>query len=184
LLPLSAMRISRCAWHPRNFGHAKLLGVRSWRGLGVAFTPGLCDKCAARIHPAVRPMVVRGVEVPKPGCTAIVVGVSAVMMTTGLVLVARPTSDVPPGEVPPHRVASLPPEMPPSQVASPHQGTRQPRETLPRRRRSSTLPAPGRLAQAIHPGSPTSPGRISLARTTPLTEASTPWTGRGLDQSP
>jgi hypothetical protein len=183
LLPSSAMRISRCAWHPRNFGHAKLLGIR-WRGRGVAFTGGLCDKCAARIHPAVRPMVVRGVEVPKRGCTAIVVGVSAVMMTTGLVLVVWPISDVPPSEFPRYRVASQPREVPPPHVASPHQGTRQLRETPLRRRRSSTLPAPGRLAQATHPGSPASPGRVFLARTGRVMEVSTPWTGRGFDQSP
>jgi len=185
LLLSDAVLISRCVWHPRNYGHAKLLGVSSWRGRGVAFTDGLCDKCAVRIHPGVRPMVVRGVEVPKPGCTAIVVVVSAVTMTTGLVLVARPTSDVPPGAFPRHRVASQPREIPLPHVASPHQGTRQPREAPPRRLRSSTLPQPVRLAQATHPGSRMSAGRVSLARTSRLTQASsTPRTGRDLDQSP
>lgn len=150
------MRISRCAWHPRNYGHAKLLGVRSWRGRGIAFTAGLCDKCAARIHPAVRPMVIREVKMPKRGGTAIVVGVCAAM--TGLVVVAWPTSDVPPREFPAHRMPSLPREMPPPHVAL--------------------------LPQGTHSGSPVSAGRVSLARTSRLTEPSTPRAWQDLYQAP
>jgi len=195
LLLSSTVLISRCVWHPRNYGRAKLLGVSSWRGWGFAFTDGLCDKCAVRIHPAVRPMVVRDVEMPKRGCGAIVVVVSAVM-TVLVVLVARPISDVPRREFPTDHVASLPREMPPpgvpsppqgaslpretppSRVASPPQGAPLPREAPPRRLRSSTLPRPVRLAQATHPGSPASAGRLSRARASRPTESSTARTGR------
>jgi hypothetical protein len=123
---------------------------------------------------------------PKPGCTAIVVvaSVSAVMMT-GLVLVARPTPDVRPREFPKHHVAPSPREMPPPRVASSHQQALLRREMTPRRARPITLPQPVRLAEATHPGSRISAGRVSLARTSRLTEASsTPRTGRDLDQSP
>ena len=178
------MRISRCVWHPRNYGHAKLLGVNIWRGRGFAFTAGLCDKCAVRIHPAIRSQVVRGVELPKRGCRAIVVVVSvyAVMMT-GLLLVARPTPDVLPREFPKHHVAP-PREMAPPRVAASHQQALLRREMPPRHAKLSTLQRPVRLAQATHPGSRMSAGRVSLARTSRLTEASTPRTERDLYQAP
>jgi hypothetical protein len=53
--------VSRYAWHTRNYGHPKLLGVKDWRGRGIGFTDGLCRRCAERIHPAVRPLVIREV---------------------------------------------------------------------------------------------------------------------------
>jgi hypothetical protein len=165
------MRISRCVWHPRNYGHAKLLGVSSWRGRGVAFTAGLCDKCAARIHPAARPNGVRGVDVPKHGRTAAIVVVLLAVMT-GLVLVVRPASDVPSREMPPPGVASRPQEAP------------LPHEAPPRRLMSSTLPRPGRVTQPTHPESPAPAGRVSRARASRPTESSTPRTGRLLYQSP
>jgi hypothetical protein len=42
------MFVRRCAWHRKYHGYAKLLGVASWRGWGVAFSDGMCTGCAAR----------------------------------------------------------------------------------------------------------------------------------------
>jgi len=44
------MLISRCAWHPRYFGHLHWSGVASWRGFGIRFTDGICEKCLERFR--------------------------------------------------------------------------------------------------------------------------------------
>jgi hypothetical protein len=86
--------ISRCAWHPRTYGHGKLLGVSRWSGWRVEFTDGICPRCATRLQ-ARR----RGETEPAPravgGQTSEVVVVALGVMT-GLVLIAQPTNDTPP----------------------------------------------------------------------------------------
>jgi hypothetical protein len=87
--------IRRCAWHPRNFGHGKLLGVVGWRVLRIDFTHGICERCAARVaarpgRPDVQPLATL-----QTGHIAGMVLV-ALAVITGLVLVARPTNDAPP----------------------------------------------------------------------------------------
>jgi hypothetical protein len=86
--------ISRCAWHPRTYGHSKLLGVSCWSGWRVEFTDGICPRCATRLQ-ARR----RGEMEPAPpsisGQTSEVI-VVALSVMTGLVLIAQPTNDTPP----------------------------------------------------------------------------------------
>ena len=162
--------ISRCAWHDRNYGHAKLLGVSTWRGRGIAFTNGLCSRCAARINPAVPPQVIRGVT--KRGCPATVAGLSAVMMA--LMQGGGLAPHVPSRELRSHHAASLPREFrsPPGELASPPK--RAPLRT------PGTPPRPVRMAQA-HSRPPASATRISLPCTVSFTESSA---GRRSHQSP
>lgn len=55
------MFVRRCAWHRKYNGHAKFLGVSSWRGWGVTFSDGMCRDCAAKaraewqLPPSTRP---------------------------------------------------------------------------------------------------------------------------------
>lgn len=55
------MFVRRCAWHRKYNGHAKFLGVSSWRGWGVTFSDGMCRECAAKaraewqLPPSTRP---------------------------------------------------------------------------------------------------------------------------------
>ena len=87
--------MARCAWHPQNHGHGKVLGVTSWRGLRIDFTDGICDTCAARMAAPPRGSTGDpGVETKDGHTSEIVVVALAVMI--GLVLVARPTHDAPP----------------------------------------------------------------------------------------
>lgn len=44
------MLIGRCAWHTKYHGYPALEGVRSWRGLWVRFTDGICPDCAQRFR--------------------------------------------------------------------------------------------------------------------------------------
>jgi hypothetical protein len=92
------MVILRCAWHPRNYGRAKWLGIRSWHGRGVVFKDALCKRCAPRIHPDVRARI--GLEVPRQGCTA---GLLALLLalSTAIAVVARPATDLRLGDVTP-----------------------------------------------------------------------------------
>jgi len=39
------MLIGRCAWHRQYHGYPLLQGVASWRGLGLRFTDGICERC-------------------------------------------------------------------------------------------------------------------------------------------
>lgn len=87
------MLISRCAWHPRNYGHTKLLGIASWRGLTVGFTDGICPKCAERVRSprkrggAGRPPIARG---GGRISAAVVVSLGVV---TGLLMAAQPANE-------------------------------------------------------------------------------------------
>ncbi len=88
------MLISRCAWHLQNYGHFKLLGVVSWRGLRVEFTDGICLKCGARVHASQLRRDAEG-SAPAPGGSSrgseIVVVVLAV--AAGLMVIAQPVND-------------------------------------------------------------------------------------------
>lgn len=53
------MLISRCAWHPRYFGHPYWSGVASWRGLAIRFTDGICARCVERFRDENRPFLDR-----------------------------------------------------------------------------------------------------------------------------
>jgi hypothetical protein len=114
--------ISRCAWHRRNYGHGKLLGVARWRGLRIDFTDGICEKCAARLNASFRRMHVgppagRGARATtsagrRGGQTSETI-VVALAVATGLLLIAHPTNDSPaPLDAPsvlPRTVAFAPP---------------------------------------------------------------------------
>ena len=86
--------ISRCAWHLQNYGHSKLLGVASWRGLRIEFTDGICLKCGARVRaseqrrPAESP-----VAAPSGGSWAFEIVVVLLALATGLMVIAQPVND-------------------------------------------------------------------------------------------
>lgn len=44
------MLIGRCAWHTKYRGYPAFSGVRSWRGLWLRFTDGICPECAQRFR--------------------------------------------------------------------------------------------------------------------------------------
>jgi hypothetical protein len=94
IAPLFCVLISRCAWHPRTYGHSKLLGVSRWLGWRVEFTDGICPRCATRLQ-ARRSDEVEPAAPSVSGRTSEVVVVALGVMT-GLVLIARPTNDAPP----------------------------------------------------------------------------------------
>jgi hypothetical protein len=85
--------ISRCGWHSRNYGYDKILGVRSWRGVGIEFTDGICRKCATRAY-AARQNFPDGLPRASGGggqtSEIVVVGLAVL---TGLVLIARPANE-------------------------------------------------------------------------------------------
>jgi hypothetical protein len=125
--------ISRCAWHRRYHGYTKLLGISSWWGLHVSFTDGICHKCAARVRADhLRARFDRGASTDRRD-TAWMPGLAAMSLSivVALVLVARPTHELPP--LPP--VVSL---MPPPVAVEP------PRVVEP----SATAPAPQPAAPA------------------------------------
>jgi hypothetical protein len=93
LLITIGMLISRCAWHPRNYGHAKLMGVASWRGLRIGFTDGICRKCAARVRAPGRRVDTGRDSVRRGGGRASAAGVAALAVLTGLVLAAQPANE-------------------------------------------------------------------------------------------
>jgi hypothetical protein len=187
-----AMLISRCVWHPRNYGHGKLLGVARWRGRGVGLVDGLCDRCAQRIHPAVRPQVIRGSAVPGRGST---LGIAAVIIAvmTALLLMARPTSNLPLRHGPDSSVRQVPHEPAPRQVShEPAPMVSLPPEPSPfrpgppHRLASREASRPSRLVPAAHRGSVTSAGKVSRARAArgPAGSGSLTGTGRVYYQSP
>jgi len=88
------MLISRCAWHLQNYGHFKLLGVASWRGLRVQFTDGICLKCAARVHATRRRQVTEGVAAAPGGSgRAFEIVAVALAVATALMVIAQPVND-------------------------------------------------------------------------------------------
>jgi hypothetical protein len=97
------MVILRCAWHPRNYGRPKLLGIKTWRGPGLTVKDALCRKCAARIHPDVRARF--GLDVPKPGCGVEVAILVLLAGTMAIGSLARPARDTLPVDLTPRRVA-------------------------------------------------------------------------------
>ena len=97
--------ISRCAWHRRYRGYPKLLGIVPGQGLHLSFTDGICQKCAERVradHLRIRvdrrPAVARRRGAWLPGLAAVTLS-----LVVALVLIARPTH-----ELPPPVVATLP----------------------------------------------------------------------------
>jgi hypothetical protein len=44
------MLVSRCAWHRRYHGYPLVSGIRSWRGLAIRFTDGICTRCLERFR--------------------------------------------------------------------------------------------------------------------------------------
>src|ERR1043166_2625318 len=102
------MLISRCAWHRRYHGYTKILGISSWQGLQPSFTDGICQKCAARVRADhLRARYDRGASADRrehawaPGLAAV-----SLAIMVSLVLIARPTHELPPL---PRAVAILPP---------------------------------------------------------------------------
>jgi hypothetical protein len=83
------MVIYRCCWHPRNHGHAKLLGIKSWGGRGLLFHDALCTKCAPRIHPDVRAKL--GLEVVTWRSRAVLAAIILVLSTVVGLMCVRPT---------------------------------------------------------------------------------------------
>jgi hypothetical protein len=173
--------ISRCVWHSRNHGHGKLLGVVRWRGRGVGLVDGLCDRCAQRIHPAVRPQVTRGGAVPRYGATLGLAAVAIAVMTA-LLLMARPTSNLPLRHGPDSSVRQVPREPAPM-VALPPESS--PFRQAPAHRLASRDPSrPTRLVPAVQRGSATSAGKVSRARAARPPAGSRPPNGRVYYQSP
>jgi hypothetical protein len=187
LLLSTLVQISRCVWHSRNYGHGKLLGISRWRGRGLAFVDGLCDRCAQRIHPEVRARVIHGGSVPRRGCTLGIVAV-ALSVVTALVLAAMPTSDLAFRHAPPSEVARLPEERPPSVTASlqapPLRRPPPLRQPSPSQATSGSSPRRARLAPAVHRAAPGFETRISRARASRPRETSRSATGRIFYQSP
>jgi hypothetical protein len=111
--------ISRCAWHRRYHGYTKVLGISSWEGLQLSFTDGICQKCAARVRADhLRSRYDRGASADRreppwvPGLVALTLG-----LVVTLVLIARPTHELPPPPV----VAMMPPPVavvPPAPLVS------------------------------------------------------------------
>jgi hypothetical protein len=91
--------IARCAWHRRYYGSERLLGVSSWRGVRIDFTDGICPKCAARLRADFRglPGGRRAGAPPAPDREAWVPGIAvvAVAVMIGVLLIARPTHELP-----------------------------------------------------------------------------------------
>jgi hypothetical protein len=174
--------ISRCVWHSRNYGHGKLLGVSRWGGRGLAFVDGLCDRCARRIHPEVRPRVIHGSALPRRGCT---IGIVAIVLSvvTGLVLAARPTSELSFRHAPAGGLVTPLPEETLPPVASWFREGPPLRQAPPSQVASAPLPRPTRLASAAH-RAPGSAARISRARASRPMEAPRSATGKIFYQSP
>jgi hypothetical protein len=136
------MLLSRCAWHPRNYGHGRLLGVASWRGLRIGFTDRICEKCAARVVSPTRRLPAADSPPRQGSGRASEVLVVALAVMTGLVLIARPTNDMPP----PHDAAALLPRT----AAIVQAPTRNWSIPPVRSRRPRSTPT-SRVAYRIHP---------------------------------
>jgi hypothetical protein len=100
--------IGRCAWHRRYYGVGRLLGVSSWRGLRIGFSDGICPKCAARVRSDLRISRARGRVAAdrRPWMPGLALVAAAVMIA--VLLVARPTHEMPA----PTLLASRPPAAP------------------------------------------------------------------------
>jgi hypothetical protein len=148
---LRGVLIARCAWHRRYYGSGRLLGVGTWRGVRIQFTDGICPKCAARVRSDFK-VSRRGGRVPAarhswmPG-----IAVVALAVMVALLLIARPTHDLPA----PANVALSPPTAPaigepaasPDLAASASPAPRDSRPALLTRVPSTSLrdaPGPGR----------------------------------------
>jgi hypothetical protein len=116
---MNVVLISRCAWHRRYYGYTRLLGISSWRGLQVSFTDGICQKCAARVRADhLRARFDRGASADQRD-TAWAPGLAAVSLAVvvALVLVARPTHELPVPPVVSLLPAASPAAEPAAQVA-------------------------------------------------------------------
>jgi hypothetical protein len=135
--------VSRCAWHPRTYGHGKLLGVSRWSGWRVEFTDGICPRCATRLQ-ARR----RGEVGPQPrsvsGQTSEAIVVALGVMT-GLVLIAQPITDAPPPLG--HHVSALPRVV----VAVPPPAVGRPAAKVRARRSPPVRAVPARRASIAPP---------------------------------
>jgi hypothetical protein len=132
------MRISRCVWHPRNFGHAKLLGVSDWRGLRIGFAERICKKCAARFRATLDR---RSVRTPPPagGARASEMAIVALGVMASLVLFARPKNDAPPPDT---TASSLPRSAALARPPAPEPAVRTRRSSAPRVRTVGQMPRP------------------------------------------
>ncbi len=59
------MMIGRCAWHPRYYGRPLWNAVVSWRGWGVAFSDGICERCLERFRIEHRAYLERRTRTPQ-----------------------------------------------------------------------------------------------------------------------
>lgn len=74
------MLVRRCAWHRHYQGYPLLYGIASWRGAGIAFTDGVCRRCAAFLkgHMGVGPArpARRRSPAPRVAVAAVVLGIA------------------------------------------------------------------------------------------------------------
>ena len=89
------MLITRCAWHRRYHGYSKVLGISTWRGLQVAFTDGICQKCAARVRADHLRSHHAGGGGRRRAAWGPGLAVVSVTVALSLVLIARPTHEPP-----------------------------------------------------------------------------------------
>ena len=162
--------ISRCAWHRRYYGYTTIIGVSSWRGLKPSFTDGICHKCAVRVRADhLRARFDRGVSAARrertwmPGLAVLVLAI-----VVALVLVARPTHELPPlapvvSVLPPQDVddpsEATPVVTEPSSVSALRSPIRPPRS--PRVTRRSVFVDPARLAWSSPSALPRSAVRVA-----------------------
>jgi hypothetical protein len=161
---------------PRDLADGSALFRLAPSRRGVFFTDGICDKSAARLHPAFRPMVVRRKKVPKSSYAAIVAIALVVMI--GLMLGARTIFNVPTHEVSPPSMASPQRKSPPPRMVtrplqeSPTSPKAPPRHgaSITSRRHSHTIQgasseSSASVNRASHPPLPAVPAETSALRT-------------------
>ena len=164
--------ISRCAWHRRYYGYTTILGVSSWRGLKPSFTDGICHKCAVRVRADhLRARFDRGASVTRrertwmPGLAVLVLAI-----VVALVLVARPTHELPPlapvvSVLPPQNLddpsEAAPVVAEPSSGSAPRSSVRPPR--YPRVTRRPVFVEPARLTWSMPSALPHSAIRVAWA---------------------
>jgi hypothetical protein len=176
--------IARCAWHPRNNGHAKLLGVSSWRERGNSFTDGARAKCAGRMYPAVHPPgIFLRAAISKRSPVAAVVVAFAIMI--GMVLATRPISDVRAPELLTNRTPLAPHGLPSTRVTGPIREVPLPRGPMPPRVGSGRSQRPNHVISATYSGSSTSVGRGFRVPSPAVPREASPFrTDRTFDQAP
>ncbi|HEX9818427.1 MAG TPA: hypothetical protein VGD07_02285 [Methylomirabilota bacterium] len=143
--------ISRCAWHRRYYGFGKLLGVSRGGEMRVSFTDGICRKCATRVRSDFKVSRIGG-GVPAdrrawmPGVALVVLAVMALVL-----LIARPTHDVPASS----NVALRPP-LPegPEPAASPLLAAPSAGVTAHPGPAVAARPSPARIRETNHLGRP------------------------------